>query len=138
MNQFITNVASPMNIASLVNARPRLASFNNQSKSRTHYLHMVTNSSNYRLKANSLPSILDSENDEEAASIDKKDDLNKSPSSTASYEKKKLRIKPWKYLQRQRTTEEITPLDRQLREKSPQKIIKNSDVCDNYNGLNKV
>ncbi|KAK0165254.1 hypothetical protein PV328_003786 [Microctonus aethiopoides] len=138
MNQFITNVASPMNIASLVNARPRLASFNNQSKSRTHYLHMVTNSSNYRLKANSLPSILDSENDEEAASIDKKDDLNKSPSSTASYEKKKLRIKPWKYLQRQRTTEEIAPLDRQLREKSPQKIIKNSDVCDNYNGLNKV
>lgn len=70
---------------------------------------MVTNASNYRMKANSLPSILDSEND--ADPTDGKEDSNKSPTSTASYGKKKMRNKPWKYLQRQRTTEEMTPLE---------------------------
>lgn len=59
------------------------------------------------MKANSLPSILDSEND----TMDEKEDSNKSPTSTASYGKKKVRNKPWKYLQRQRTTEEMTPLE---------------------------
>lgn len=70
---------------------------------------MVTNSNSYRMKANSLPSILDSEIDEEAA--EKKDDHSKSPTSTASYGKKRLRNKPWRYLQRQRTAEEMTPLE---------------------------
>lgn len=71
---------------------------------------MVTNSSSYRMKANSLPSILDSDND--ADQVDDKDGTNKSPTSTASYGKKKSgRSKPWRYLQRQRTTEEMTPLD---------------------------
>lgn len=62
------------------------------------------------MKANSLPSILDSENGG-SDTIDEKEDSNKSPTSTASYGKKKLRNKPWKYLQRQRTTEEMTPLE---------------------------
>lgn len=61
------------------------------------------------MKANSLPSILDSENDGDT--MDEKEDSNKSPTSTASYGKKKIRNKPWRYLQRQRTTEEMTPLD---------------------------
>ena len=69
---------------------------------------MVTNASSYRMKANSLPSILDSDND--ADNTDEKDDANKSPTSTASYGKKK-RSRPWRYLQRQRTTEEMTPLE---------------------------
>lgn len=70
---------------------------------------MVANASNYRMKANSLPSILDSENDGDT--MDDKEDSNKSPTSTASYGKKKVRSKPWKYLQRQRTTEEMIPLE---------------------------
>lgn len=61
------------------------------------------------MKANSLPSILDSENDGDM--MDEKEDSNKSPTSIASYGKKKMRNKPWKYLQRQRTTEEMTPLE---------------------------
>lgn len=70
---------------------------------------MVTNPASYRVKANSLPSILDSDNDGDTG--DEKDDLNKSPTSIASYGKKKTKQKPWRYLQRQRTTEETTPLE---------------------------
>ncbi|XP_011147170.1 uncharacterized protein LOC105187822 [Harpegnathos saltator] len=70
---------------------------------------MVINTSNYRIKANSLPSILDSEND--GYNIDEKVDSNKSPTSTVSYGKEKVRNKPWKYLQMQRTTEWMTPLE---------------------------
>lgn len=109
MNQFITNVTSPKSISPLMQSRNRLASCNNQVKPRHHYLHMVTNASSYRMKANSLPSILDSENDGDT--MDEKEDSNKSPTSTASYGKKKVRSKPWKYLQRQRTTEEMIPLE---------------------------
>lgn len=109
MNQFITNATSPKSISPLMQSRSRLASCNTQVKPRHHYLHMVTNASNYRMKANSLPSILDSENGGDT--IDEKEDSNKSPTSTASYGKKKVRNKPWKYLQRQRTTEEMTPLE---------------------------
>ncbi|KAL0127541.1 hypothetical protein PUN28_003069 [Cardiocondyla obscurior] len=108
MNQFITNVTSPKSISPLMQSRNRLASCNNQAKPRYHYLHMITNASNYRVKANSLPSILDSEND---GDMDEKEDSNKSPTSTASYGKKKVRNKPRRYLQRQRTTEEMTPLE---------------------------
>lgn len=109
VNQFITNVTSPKSISPLMQSRNRLASCNNQVKPRHHYLHMVTNASSYRMKANSLPSILDSENDGDT--MDEKEDSNKSPTSTASYGKKKVRSKPWKYLQRQRTTEEMIPLE---------------------------
>ncbi|XP_053598505.1 adenylate cyclase type 9 [Microplitis demolitor] len=107
LNEFITNVTSPASISPLINARHRLASYN-QSKSK-HYLHMVTNPNNYKIKANSLPSILDSENDYDEQvndndnDNDKKEDVNKSPLSTASYGKKKAR-RPWRYLHRQRTT----------------------------------
>ncbi|XP_076168886.1 adenylyl cyclase 13E isoform X2 [Ptiloglossa arizonensis] len=109
-NQFITNIASPKSISPLMQTRHRLASCNSQSKSKYHYLHMVTNASNYRMKANSLPSILDLENGD-TDTADEKENVNKSPISVASYGKKKLRNKPWKYLQRQRTTEEMTPLE---------------------------
>ncbi|KAK2577120.1 hypothetical protein KPH14_003282 [Odynerus spinipes] len=109
MNQFVTNVTLPKDFSPLLQTRHRLASCNNQNKPRQHYLHMVTNTNNYRIKANSLPSILDSENSNDI--IDEKEDLNKSPVSTASYEKKRTRNKPWRYLQRQRTSEEMTPLD---------------------------
>lgn len=91
-------------------SRHRVASCNSQSKLKYHYLHMVTNTSNYRMKANSLPSILDSENGDTDIT-DEKENANKSPISVASYGKKKVRNKPWKYLQRQRTTEEMTPLE---------------------------
>ncbi|XP_025154185.1 receptor-type guanylate cyclase gcy-19 [Harpegnathos saltator] len=106
MNQFITNVTSPKSISLLMQSCSRLASCNTQVKPRHNYLHMVINTSNYRMKANSLPNILDSENDGYI-----KEDSNKNPTSTASYGKKKVRNKPWKYLQRQRTTEEMTPLE---------------------------
>ncbi|XP_029171847.1 adenylate cyclase type 9 isoform X2 [Nylanderia fulva] len=109
VNQFITNVTSPKSISPLMQSRNRLASCNNQAKPRLHYLHMVTNANSYRMKANSLPSILDSENDGDV--MDDKEDSNKSPTSTASYGKKKVRSKPWRYLQRQRTTEEMIPLE---------------------------
>lgn len=109
MNQFITNVTSPKSISPLLQSRNRLASCNNQAKPRYHYLHMVTNANSYKIKANSLPSILDSENDGDIT--DEKEDSNKSPTSIASYGKKKVRNKPWRYLQRQRTTEEMTPLE---------------------------
>ncbi|XP_043264489.1 adenylate cyclase type 9 [Colletes gigas] len=109
-NQFIANMTSPKSISPLMQSRHRLASCNSQSKSKYHYLHMVTNASNYRMKANSLPSILDSENGD-TDTADGKENVNKSPISVASYGKKKLRNKPWKYLQRQRTTEEMTPLE---------------------------
>ncbi|XP_043268002.1 adenylate cyclase type 9 isoform X2 [Venturia canescens] len=109
VSEFINNVNAPMSISPLMQSRHRLASCNNQFKPRNHYLHMVTNTSSYRMKANSLPSILDSENDEE--NDEKKDEASKSPISSASYGKKKLRSKPWRYLQRQRTTEEMAPLD---------------------------
>ncbi|XP_036139648.1 adenylate cyclase type 9 [Monomorium pharaonis] len=106
MNQFFANVTSPKSISPLMQSRNRLASCNNQAKPRHHYLHMITNA---KLKANSLPSILDSENDGDI--VDEKEDSNKSPTSTASYGKKKVRNKPWRYLQRQRTTEEMIPLE---------------------------
>ncbi|KYN19905.1 Adenylate cyclase type 9 [Trachymyrmex cornetzi] len=109
VNQFITNVTSPKSISPLLQSRNRLSSCNNQAKLRHHYLHMVTNASNYRMKANSLPSILDSENGGDI--MDEKEDSNKSPTSTASYGKRKVRNKPWRYLQRQRTTEEMAPLE---------------------------
>lgn len=109
-NQFIMNITSPISISPLMQSRHRLASCNSQSKSKYHYLHMVTNTSNYRMKANSLPSILDSENGD-TDTADEKENANKSPISVASYGKKKTRNKPWKYLQRQRTTEEMTPLE---------------------------
>ncbi|CAK9814439.1 Adenylate cyclase type 9 [Anthophora plagiata] len=108
--QFIMNITSPKSISPLMQSRHRLASCNNQSKSKYHYLHMVTNTSNYRMKANSLPSILDSENGD-TDTADEKENASKSPISVASYGKKKIRNKPWKYLQRQRTTEEMTPLE---------------------------
>ncbi|XP_001603329.2 adenylate cyclase type 9 isoform X1 [Nasonia vitripennis] len=114
MSQFINNVNSPTSISPVLHARHRLASCSNQTKPRPHYLHMVTNSSSYRMKANSLPSILDSDNDADQG--DDKEGTNKSPTSTASYGKKKSgRSKAWRYLQRQRTTEEMTPLDREDR-----------------------
>ncbi|KZC13805.1 Adenylate cyclase type 9 [Dufourea novaeangliae] len=109
-SQFITNIVSPKSISPLMQSRHRLASCNSQSKSKYHYLHMVTNASNYRMKANSLPSILDSENGD-TDTTDEKENVNKSPISVASYGKKKTRNRPWKYLQRQRTTEEMTPLE---------------------------
>lgn len=64
------------------------------------------------MKANSLPSILDSDND--ADHVDEPEDASKSPSSTASYGKKK-KSRPWRYLQRQRTTEEMSPLEMESR-----------------------
>lgn len=108
-NQFIMNITSPTSISPLMQSRHRVASCNSQSKLKYHYLHMVTNTSNYRMKANSLPSILDSENGDTDIT-DEKENANKSPISVASYGKKKIRNKPWKYL-RQRTTEEMTPLE---------------------------
>ncbi|XP_046625230.1 adenylate cyclase type 9 isoform X1 [Neodiprion virginianus] len=118
VTQFMTNInkagQSPTPSSSPPaphNTRLRLASCTNQVKSpRPHYLHMVTSPASYRIKANSLPSILDSDNDGDTG--DEKDDLNKSPTSIASYGKKKVKQKPWRYLQRQRTTEEMTPLDK--------------------------
>nr|XP_031838450.1 adenylate cyclase type 9 [Nomia melanderi] len=109
-SQFITNIVSPKSISPLMQSRHRVASCNSQSKSKYHYLHMVTNTNSYRMKANSLPSILDSENGDTDTG-DGKENANKSPISVASYGKKKVRNKPWKYLQRQRTTEEMTPLE---------------------------
>nr|XP_033334607.1 adenylate cyclase type 9 [Megalopta genalis] len=110
-SQFITSIIqSPKSISPLMQSRHRLASCNNPYRSKNHYLHMVTNASNYRMKANSLPSILDSENGDTDIG-DEKGNVNKSPISVASYGKKKVRNKPWKYLQRQRTTEEMTPLE---------------------------
>ncbi|XP_015605678.1 adenylate cyclase type 9 isoform X2 [Cephus cinctus] len=112
VTEFMTNVTGPTSISPLLHPRHRLSSCNNQAKPRPHYLHMVTNLNSYKTKANSLPSILDSENDEDT--VDQKEDINKSPTSTVSYEnKKKLRNKAWRYLQRQRTTEEMTPLERE-------------------------
>jgi len=109
VNQFITNIVSAKSISPLLQSRSRLTSCNQQTKPRHHYLHMIANANSYRMKANSLPSILDSENDGDI--MDEKEDSNKSPTSTASYGKMKLRNKPWRYLQRQRTTEEMTPLE---------------------------
>lgn len=104
------NATSPKSISPLMQSRHRLASCNSQSKSKYHYLHMVTNTNNYRMKANSLPSILDSENGDTDVA-DEKGNVNKSPISVGSYGKKRARNKPWKYLQRQRTAEEMTPLE---------------------------
>ncbi|XP_076292113.1 adenylyl cyclase 13E isoform X1 [Lasioglossum baleicum] len=109
-SQFISSIIPPKSISPLMQTRHRLASCNNPYRSKNHYLHMVTNTSNYRMKANSLPSILDSENGDTDIG-DEKENVNKSPISVASYGKKKSRTKPWKYLQRQRTTEEMTPLE---------------------------
>ena len=108
-NQFVMNATSPKSISPLMQSRHRLASCNSQSKSKYHYLYMVTNTNNYRMKANSLPSILDSENGDTDVA-DEKGNVNKSPISVGSYGKKRARNKPWKYLQRQRTAEEMTPL----------------------------
>ena len=137
ISQFITNVsAEPTSISPLMQTRHRLASCNNQTKPRPHYLHMVTNTSNYRLKANSLPSILDSENDEDA--VDEKEDMNKSPTSTASYGKKKTRSKPWRYLQRQRTTEEMSPLENEKRQPLVVEEPVGEPVREERNGFAKV
>ncbi|KAH0558288.1 adenylate cyclase type 9 [Cotesia glomerata] len=107
INQFMTSVTAPTSYSPFINARQRLASCNNQSKGK-HYLHMVTNANSHKIKANSLPSILDSENDYDEENdndndSDRKEDVNKSPLSTASCGKKKSK-KPWRYLHRQRTT----------------------------------
>ncbi|XP_043471467.1 adenylate cyclase type 9 isoform X1 [Leptopilina heterotoma] len=134
MSEFMTNVTTEgMSISPLMQSRHRLASCNTHSKPRPHYLHMVTNTSCYRMKANSLPSILDSENDDEEGGDDK-EDVNKSPTSTASYGKKKSKNKPWRYLQRQRTTEEMTPLDRK------QNVIDDNDEStkEERNGITKT
>ncbi|XP_011306850.1 adenylate cyclase type 9 [Fopius arisanus] len=113
INKFMNNIGPiSTSISPVLHPRQRLSSCSNQSKSGQHYLHMVTNPTSYRIKANSLPSILDSEADEFNENIGGGEfikDVSQSPSSTVSYGKKK-RIKPWKYLQRQRTTEEMTPL----------------------------
>ncbi|XP_023245850.1 uncharacterized protein LOC111643078 isoform X1 [Copidosoma floridanum] len=112
MSQFMNSVNAPTSISPIMHGRHRLSSCSSQPKPRPHYLHMVTNPSSYRMKANSLPSILDSENDvDNADEDDDKEVTNKSPTSTASYGKKKSRSKPWKYLKRQRTTEEMSPFD---------------------------
>ncbi|XP_033218481.1 adenylate cyclase type 9 [Belonocnema kinseyi] len=108
LSPFVASEPEPTSISPLMQSRNRLLSCNSQTKPRPHYLHMVTNTSNYRLKANSLPSILDSENDEDV--VDEKEGVNKSPTSTASCGKKKPRNKPWRYLQRQRTSEEMSAL----------------------------
>lgn len=135
MNQFVTNIILPKDFSPLMQTRHRLASCNNQNKPRQHYLHMVTNASNYRIKANSLPSILDSESSNDI--IDEKEGLNKSPVSTASYEKKRTRNKPWRYLQRQRTSEEMTPLDM---EEGKSMIIKQpkNEQYEDRNGFKRV
>lgn len=136
MNQFITNVTSPKSISPLMQSRNRLASCNNQVKPRYHYLHMITNASNYRMKANSLPSILDSEND---GDMDEKEDSNKSPTSTASYGKKKVRNKPWRYLQRQRTTEEMTPLEiEEGRNIAMERVKPDIQTYEDCNGFRRV
>ncbi|XP_058807172.1 adenylate cyclase type 9 [Phymastichus coffea] len=109
VSQVMNSVNAPTNVSPILQARHRLASCSSQGKAvRPHYLHMVTNASSYRMKANSLPSILDSDND--ADNMDEVEDSSKSPSSTASYGKKK-KLRPWRYLQRQRTTEEMSPLE---------------------------
>lgn len=134
MSQFMS---TPMSVSPLMQTRNRLSSCNNQSKPRPHYLHMVTNTSNYRMKASSLPSILDSDNEGDA--VDEKDDANKSPSSTASYGKKKSRNRPWRYLQRQRTTEEMSPIERDERSvfiSDVKPVV--SSPCEDCNGINKV
>lgn len=135
MNQFVTNIILPKDFSPLMQTRHRLASCNNQNKPRQHYLHMVTNASNYRIKANSLPSILDSESSNDI--IDEKEGLNKSPVSTASYEKKRTRNKPWRYLQRQRTSEEMTPLDM---EEGKSMIIKQpkNEQYEDRNGFKRI
>ncbi|XP_063992246.1 adenylate cyclase type 9 isoform X2 [Diachasmimorpha longicaudata] len=113
INKFISNMGPlSTSISPILHARQRVSSCNDQSKPRQHYLHMLTNTNNYRIKANSLPSILDCEADEfkeedEDGEFEK--DVRQSPLSTASCGKKK-KARPWKYLQRQRTTEEMTPL----------------------------
>jgi hypothetical protein len=135
------NVSSPTSISPVLHARHRLASCSNQTKPRPHYLHMVTNANSYRMKANSLPSILDSDN--EADSNDGKEDTNKSPTSTASYGKKKSnRSRPWRYLQRQRTTEEMTPLDTEVKKvgiavEASQELVAAAASPDS-NGIQKV
>lgn len=154
MSEFLTNVTTTTtttiptlaqeatSISPLMQSRHRIGSCNSHSKPRPHYLHMVTNANCYRMKANSLPSILDSENDEEEGDVsDDKEDVNKSPTSTASYGKKKPKNKPWRYLQRQRTTEEMTSIDRkQLQQQS--NVIEDSVIDettkDERNGITKV
>ena len=133
VTEFINEVNS--SISPLMTARHRVGSCNNQFKPRQHYLQIVASTNNYKLKANSLPSILDSEIDEEE--IEKKEDINKSPTSTASYGKKKSRSKPWKYLQRQRTTEEMTPLERD--NGKPIVIQEPLTTCEpNRNGVSEI
>jgi len=106
-------------------------------KPRHHYLHMVTNASNYRTKANSLPSILDSENDGDT--MDEKEDSNKSPTSTASYGKKKVRNKRWKTFQRQRTTEEMAPLEIEKgRNIAIERMKSDIQMYEECNGFNRV
>lgn len=96
---------------------------------------MLTSPSNYRLKANSLPSILDSDIEEGDEDTGDKKDVNKSPTSTASCGKKKLR-RPWRYLQRQKTAEEMTPLET---ENKPMVISSDPDPGkDQTNGFNRV
>ncbi|EZA61585.1 Adenylate cyclase type [Ooceraea biroi] len=138
VNQFITTVTSPKSISPLMQSRNRLASCNVApvTKPRHHYLQMVTNASNYRMKANSLPSILDSEDGD---AMDEKEDSNKSPTSTASYGKKKARNKPWKYLQRQQTTEEMTPLEvEEGRSAAVERMKPDIQMYEECNGFRRV
>lgn len=116
VSQLMSNISRPTSVSPLLHSRHRLASCSSGSQVakqvRPHYLHMVTNASSYRIKANSLPSILDSDNDASEDGADKEDAANKSPTSTASYgttSKKKSGRRPWRYLQRQRTAEEMAP-----------------------------
>lgn len=75
VNEFMTNVnTAKSSISPLMISRNRLNSCSNQGKIRPHYLYMMTNTNNYKVKANSLPSILDSENDEEMEEDEEKDD----------------------------------------------------------------
>ncbi|KAH0952515.1 hypothetical protein HN011_001716 [Eciton burchellii] len=139
INQFITTATSPKSISPLMQSRNCLASCNVAPimKPRHHYLHMVTNASNYRTKANSLPSILDSENDGDT--MDEKEDSNKSPTSTASYGKKKVRNKRWKTFQRQRTTEEMAPLEIEKgRNIAIERMKSDIQMYEECNGFNRV
>ncbi|XP_051161018.1 adenylate cyclase type 9 [Leptopilina boulardi] len=153
MSEFLTNVTTTTtiptlaqeatSISPLMQSRHRIGSCNSHSKPRPHYLHMVTNANCYRMKANSLPSILDSENDEEEGDVsDDKEDVNKSPTSTASYGKKKPKNKPWRYLQRQRTTEEMTSIDRKQLQQQQSNVIEDSVIDettkDERNGITKT
>ncbi|XP_015118969.1 adenylate cyclase type 9 [Diachasma alloeum] len=142
INNFMNNIGPiSTSISPILHARQRVSSCNDQSKPRQHYLHMLTNANNYRIKANSLPSILDCEADEFNEDVEGREfekDVSQSPSSTASCGKKK-KSKPWKYLQRQRTTEEMTPLKSEVNktiqtQKNKSQVINMEDENNVKNG----